>query len=241
MGRFVLNYERLYELDITPTGASRTWKRLGAGLTSADPSQNEETDQTGYLDQNGFKQTDVTAKQSTVAFSGHRVVGDSAQDYIFGLVDALGDDLKTNFRYTDEDGVIKYGECTLVNIDDGGGDAGAKVEVSFEIHFNGVPTITPKAPATALTATVAPSATTIGCTKFTAIAGAGNTLAYKLKAATQGTVYGASYLKQYVNYTTGADIAASIGQYLCMYEIDANRRVVKYLEQLLDADDIKAA
>lgn len=231
-----MNFQRLYEVDITPNGATRTWKRLGKGLTGCDPSYNEETDQSNYLDMNGFKETQVIAKQNTFAFSGHRYIGDPAQDYIMGLADELGDNLKTNFRVTDADGNVKYGPCTLAAIDDGGGDAGAKVEISFEVHLNGKATKVAKAAATALSAVVA-AGTASGTTKFTATAEVGNILAYKLLAATNGTVYGNSYAENYIEYTSASDIAASVGQYLCMYEIDANKRVVKYLEQLLDSGD----
>lgn len=237
--KFEMNYQRLYEIDITPQGASRTWKRVGKGLTGCDPSYNEETDQSNYLDQNGFKETKVIAKQNTFAFSGHRVIGDAAQDYIFSLSDELGDNLTTYFRVTDADGNVKYGPCTLANIDDGGGEAGSKVEISFEIHFNGKSTKTAKAAATALSAVVAPGSVS-GTTKFTATAGTDNILAYKLLAATNGTVYGNSYAENYITYTSAADIPAAVGQYLCMYEIDANKRVVKYLEQLLDSGDFPA-
>ena len=82
---YELNFMRLYEIDITPNGATRTYVRLGGGLTGADPSQNEEVDQTGYLDGNGFKESRVTGKQLTISYSGHRKTGDAAQDYIGGI------------------------------------------------------------------------------------------------------------------------------------------------------------
>ena len=237
---YELNYMRLYEIDITPNGATRTYVRLGGGLTGADPSQNEEVDQTGYLDGDGFKESRVTGKQLTISYSGHRKIGDAAQDYIAALEDETGDALTTNFRMTDAVGNVKSGPCTLANIKSGGGDAGAKVEFTVDIHLNGKPARTPHSVATALSATVAPG-TGSGCTKFTVTTpGADNILAYKLKAATQGTVYGNSYASEYTTYTNSADIPANAGQYLCMYEIDPNKRVVKYLEQLLDSADFPA-
>lgn len=239
MAKFAMNFAQLYEIDITPTGATRTWKRLAAGLTSCDPSLNEETDQTAYLDGDGFKSTKVIAKQNVYAFSGHRVTDDVAQNFIFALEDELGDTLDTNFRYTDESGNVKSGACTIAAIDNGGGDAGAKKECGFEMHLNGKPTRTPHTAAAALTATVAPG-TAAGMTSFTATVTAPNFLAYKLTAATQGTVYGSSYPENYVVYTTGGDIVASVGQYLGSYELDANKRVVKFLETLLDAADFPA-
>lgn len=233
---FALNYMDLFEIDITPNAASETWARLGSGLSSADPSNNENIDQTQYLDDDGYGTSTVIGAQKTIAFSGHRELGDAAQDFIASIANTLGTSRSTTFRYTDADGSKLEAPCTIANIDLGGGEAGAKKEIAFEIHLNGKPTETPKAAATTLTATVA-AGSVAGTTKFTATAGAGNTLAYKLLPQTAGTVYSGQYLDGYVNYTSAADIIASVGQYLQMFEIDANKRVVKFAEKLLDSGD----
>jgi hypothetical protein len=236
---FELNFQRLYEINITPESGTATWSRIAKGIKSADPSTNEDTDNTAYLDGNGFKSTDVIAKQFSIAFSGNRVKGDAAQDFIFAKILEVGDSLKTQARRTDAFGNIITGDVTIKGIDDGGGDAGSKVEVGFTVDYNGQPTFSPATPAAALSAVVAASGTTSGCTKFTATAASGNHLGYKLKAATQGVVNGASYAAGYITYTSAADIAATAGQYLCMYEIDANEHIVKYLEEVLTSGDIK--
>ena len=236
---FEMNFQRLYEINTTPESGTATWARLAKGLKSADPSLNEDTDNTAYLDGGGFKSTDVIAKQFSIAFSGNRVKGDAAQDFIFGKVLQIGDDLKTQARRTDAFGNVITGDVTIKDIDDGGGDAGAKIDVGFTLDFNGSPTFTAATAATALSAVVA-AGTAIGCTKFTASAGASNHLGYKLKSATQGTVNGKSFVSGYNSYTSAADIIATAGQVLCMYEIDPNERVVAYLEETLDAADIKS-
>lgn len=236
---FELNFQRLYEIDITPNETTATYARLGAGLTGADPSNNEEMDQTAYLDGDGYKETEVIGAQFTLSFSGHRVVGDAAQDYIASLEHELGANRKTSFRTYDKDGNAKTGDCTIANVDFGGGDAGAKVEISFEIHLAGKPTATPKAAASALTATVGVGVA-VGTTEFTATPTSGNHLAYKLLAVTQGTVYGNSYVENAIRYTSASDIPAIAGQFLCMYEVSPFGRVVKYLEETLVSGDIKA-
>lgn len=236
---FPLNYMDLHEIDITPNAASETWARLASGLSSADPSNNESLDQTGYLDGNGFLETAVIGAQKTIAFSGHRETGDSAQDYIESIQGTLGDGRKSTYRYTASDGSKLQCECTIANIDFGGGDAGAKKEISFEIHLNGRPTETPKAAAATLTSTVADGSVE-GTTKFTATPGAGNSLAYKLLPQSAGTVYSGQFLDGFIGYTSGNDITASVGQYLQMFELDANERVVKFAEKLLDSGDFPA-
>ena len=236
---FPMNYQFLYEIDTTPSGASRTWARLAAGLTGADPSNNEDKDQTAYLDGDGYKSSDIIGAQYTVGFSGHRVLGDTAQDYIASLEHEIGDNRKTNFRITDKDGNQKTGAVTIADVDFGGGDAGAKVEIAFSLDFNGKPTLTPKSTAAALSAVIAPGSVS-GTTKFTATPGAGNSLKYKLGSSSVGTVYGNALLENAIAYTSAANIVAVIGQVLSMYEVDAYGRVVKFLEDTLIADDIMA-
>jgi len=236
--RFELNFYDLFEIDITPEGAARTWKRLGKGISGFAPNLNENKDQTPYLDGNGWGSSDVIGKQLTFDATGHRVTGDDAQDYIASKYMALGDDLKTNFRAYDSVGVCKSGACTINNIVIGGGDAQGKKEFSFSIDINGEPAMTAVTAAPALTATIAPGSVA-GTTNFTATPGAGNTLAYKLSAATQVS-YGNGYPGMLTAYTSAANISAAVGQYLGMYELNAYGRVVKFAVEVLDAADFPA-
>jgi hypothetical protein len=240
MGVFSLNFQELYELDVTPQGASRTWVRLGAGISSADPSNNENIDQSAYIVDDGYGSSEVIGAQKTISFSGHRVVGDSAQDYIANIQYSLGNLRKTNFRFYDAGGNYLLGACTIANIDIGGGDAAAKTEIAFEIHFNGKPAYTPKSIAPALTATIA-AGSVIGTTKATATAGVGNTLRYNLTGASVGSQYANQYVDGGITYTSGADIVATAGQFLQVYEVSPFGRLVKFIEVELAAGDIKSA
>jgi len=237
---FELNFQRLYEINITPKEATATWARLGVGISSVDPSNNETKAQDRYIDGDGYAETEVTGAQFTLAVSGHRANGDAVQDFIASLEHELGDNRKTQIRITDKAGEIKTGNVTICDLDMGGGDAGSKVEISFSLDVAGKPTITPKAAATALTATVGVGAA-VGSTSFAATVTSGNHLAYKLLAASPGTVYGGSYVENVLNYTTTNDIPAVAGQFMCMYEVTPYNRVFKYLEEALVSGDIKAA
>jgi hypothetical protein len=236
---FELNFQDLYEIDTTPL-TTATYVRLAVGISTGEADNNEDLAQDRYLDGDGFGSTDVIGAQHIVSFSGHRVVGNVAQDYIAAMKLELGDARKTHLRYTDAAGNQISGAVTLANIKDGGGDAGSKKDFTFEAHFNGKPTYTAHTAATALTATVAAGAA-VGTTKFTVSSvGPGNTLSYKLGAVTLGTVYGSQYVAGDIAYTSGNDIVAAAGQFLQMFEINAYGRVVKYVEQLLTSGEIKA-
>lgn len=139
---FALNSENKFEIDTDPTTATETFALLAAGLSTFDPQWNEELDQTQYLDGDGFASSDVTGAQLVISFEGHRKFGDAAQDFIAGLQPLLGEDRKTNFRWTQPNGDQFSGNVTIANIVGAGGDANAKTAFSFEVHFNGKPEYT---------------------------------------------------------------------------------------------------
>lgn len=137
---FAQNYTNLYEIDITPGAAQRTYVRLGAGISSVEWEGNEEVAQDPYYDGEGFNSSEVTGGQLVGTFEGHRCYGDPAQDYIASLLLAYGEDRKTNFRWTAPNGNVVEGGVTVANIAPQAGDANTKSDFSFEIHMNGLPT-----------------------------------------------------------------------------------------------------
>lgn len=139
---FLTQSQHLFEIDTTPGGASPTFSRMGKGFTSAEPSPNEETDQTAYMDGEGWLTTAVLGGQLTLAFSGHRYYGDAAQDFIYDNQFAFGGARETTFRWTLPDGTVIEGPCTLAEITGASGEANAKGEISVSVHFNGKPTVT---------------------------------------------------------------------------------------------------
>ncbi|WP_458732409.1 phage tail tube protein [Bacillus subtilis] len=143
---FLINSSHKFFLDITPEGTERTYERLAVGFSSFEPSMNEETDQTGYLNGGGLKSTTVMGGQVTLAFEGHRYYGDKAQDYIFSKYTKIGPERESNFKWEQPNGVILEAPCTFAAVEGPGGDAGAKGEISVEIHLNGEPTETTATP-----------------------------------------------------------------------------------------------
>ena len=137
--KFILNYENEYLLDTTPSAETETWVPLAAGISNVSWSGNEVIDQSQYYDGNGLAATEVTGGQWVASVSGHRVVGDAAQDYVFGKMLTYGADRKTRFKWNRPDGKTITANVTIANIADAAGDANAKDEISFELHVNGAP------------------------------------------------------------------------------------------------------
>lgn len=232
-----LNYQNLFELDTNP-GGTAAYVRLGDGIVSATPANNETIDTKTYFDDEGAASSEVTGFQYTWSFSGDRINGDDAQDYIFSKIFTPGNGRKTNLRITYSDGTVVVGSCLIANIVDGGGDANGTSAIGFDIMFNGKPGLTLPAAATALSAVIAAGSVS-GTTKATATPGAGNRLAYKL-AASLTTPMGREYIGDFVEYTSAANIAATAGQVLHVYELDAFNHLVKFYSKTLAGGDIMA-
>ncbi|MFZ4452087.1 phage tail tube protein [Salibacterium aidingense] len=130
-----------FEINTTPdaTDGEETFERMAKGFNNFDPSNNEETDQTQYLDGEGFASTTVMGGQLTLSFSGHRYYGDPAQDWIFSKQHEIGTERETTFRWTMPTGEVFEGPCTLAEISGPSGDANAKGEITVAVHFNGKP------------------------------------------------------------------------------------------------------
>ncbi|MED4447446.1 phage tail tube protein [Bacillus thuringiensis] len=142
----VLQSQHKFEINTKPdaTTGQGVYSRVGAGLNNFDPQNNENVLQDTYLTDEGYSTSTVAGAQLIITFSGHRKFGDAAQDFIFSKQLDLGEARETDFRWTLPDGAMFEGPCTIANISGPSGDANAKGEISFEIHFNGKPKYTPK-------------------------------------------------------------------------------------------------
>lgn len=149
--KFNLNFKNKFEIDTKggkdPSSITNaTFVPLAAGINNFTPSLNETTANDVYYDGEGYGSTDVTGKRLQLAYTGHRLEGDAAQDYIVSHVLDIGDDLKTLARWTQPDGSTIVGQVTISNIVTSGGAPGTKQTLSFTLAFNGKPVYTPAAP-----------------------------------------------------------------------------------------------
>ena len=112
----ILNYQNLIEIDITPKAATRTWKPLAAGISSFDYSFNESVDQQTFMNDAGFASSFVEGKQLTFSFSGIRITGDAAQDFVASKEAELGDECLTNIQITAADGSRSLANVRLLEL-----------------------------------------------------------------------------------------------------------------------------
>lgn len=172
---FDLNFKNLLEIDINggtdldSDKGNANWAKLLRGISTITPSAADKTDATPYWDGEGFSDTEVTGKNITFALSGHRVMGDPAQDYVASHFLDIGDKLRTLARWTDPAGNVVESVATMTSIVPFGGAADVKQTFSFTLALDGKPVYTPASsqsggttptPSTPSTGTTTPARTT---------------------------------------------------------------------------------
>ena len=129
------------------TGTTWSYSALCAGIKSITPSVNEQNQQAFYMCGLGGANNEVTGIAPEYAVSGHRVIGDAAQDYIAGLRYKLGQDRKSSLKVEiyDHETLVEtiVADCTITDIVDFGGAATDLVPFSCTLRVNGIPTVTP--------------------------------------------------------------------------------------------------
>lgn len=147
-----LNPEWVIKMSIGTSATSATppvwtYDPLCAGIESITPSVNEQNQQAFYMCGNGGANNEVTGIAPEYAVSGHRVIGDAAQDYIAGLRYKLGQDRKSSLKVEiyDHETLVEtiVADCTITDIVDFGGNATDLVPFSCTLRVNGIPTVTP--------------------------------------------------------------------------------------------------
>ena len=124
-----------------------TYAKLEKGLDNVSEALNEVVQQYFFLNDKGFARNHVTGMAPTFTFTGRRVQGDAAQDYIFGNKYKLDTNRVSSFqlKVTDKSGsapkVTTYTvDCTICNIQEFSGASTDDSAISFELRFNGAPT-----------------------------------------------------------------------------------------------------
>lgn len=121
-----------------------TYSDLGNGIENIAEALNEVVQQFQFLNNEGFAVNHVTGMAPAFTLTGRRVVGDAAQDYIFSKKYGLDTDRQTSFKLSYSDGsdtVTITCDATICNIQEWSGATTDDSAISFEIRFDGEPTI----------------------------------------------------------------------------------------------------
>lgn len=221
------------EMDTTPFAAQSTFVPFGEGIENIAEALNEVVQQYFFFSQHGYAQNYVTGMAPAYTCTGRRIIGDPAQDYIFNQARKFGlmTERNTNIQLSvpQADGSVDQITCpvTIANVTDLGGATTDGSAVSFEIRFNGKPTLTNISPEETLTvqsvAGTAVGTTTITTTPETASAGCKFVWAYGSVAptATVGQV-----LTGWNDFTSGEDYTVPTGNNIVVAMVNLATNVV---------------
>lgn len=121
----------------TPTEG---WLKLAKYISNVSDDTDEETDDTGYYDGDGTKETTVTGVSGSYSYEGSHDPSDPAQAYIAGLKYKLGDARKVWQRVVSADGTKEWvGVATVSAIIAGAGDATEYEDFSCTVTYNQLP------------------------------------------------------------------------------------------------------
>lgn len=104
-----------------------TYAELAEGFDNIAEALNEVVQQYFFLSDKGFAKNHVTGMAPAFTLTGRRVVGDTAQDFIFSKKYGLDTDIQSSFqlKYNDAAGktVTITCDCTFCNIQEWSGAA----------------------------------------------------------------------------------------------------------------------
>lgn len=137
----ITNDQRAVFLNVSST-SSASYKRLGEGINTFTPSNNGQISTKHYIN-NKFATSRRNGLQKQFSFSGDRVVGDPANDYLMGLSEKTGSEVETSIIIADLTGQGPYaGKMYNVMIDvsnDGTIEGGQDVTIDGTFYVNGDP------------------------------------------------------------------------------------------------------
>lgn len=135
------------QINTTP-GGTATYKTIGDGISNLSEALNEVKQQMYYLINKGFGQSEITAMHPAFTFTGNRLHGDDAQDYIMGLKYSLGSARKTDIKikvFDPEDPTEVFSQyavaVTVTDIQELSGATENGSDISFTLEFNGAPEV----------------------------------------------------------------------------------------------------
>lgn len=143
--KLITMYNLSASINTAASGATAVYSELADGIDNMAEALNEVVKQYFFLQDNGFAQNHVTGMAPAWTLTGRRVLGDAAQEFIFGNKYGLDTSRHTTFKleYTNASNatVTITVPCTICNIQEFSGATTDDAAISFEIRFDGQPTV----------------------------------------------------------------------------------------------------
>jgi hypothetical protein len=224
-----INYQYGFFIDTSPIAGGPIWAEIAAGINDYKKSLNEVVQSYQYLSNNGWGASEVLGGQIITTFTGNRVRGDAAQDYIYsvGVQYGFGSARKTNYKIVAPDGSTIQGACTLVKVEDTGGKSVEATAISFDVNFNGLPTFSPGLGTLSIVSLAGPSVAGTTSVYINPAKAGGNSYKYQTSAAVVLPGAGAILTTGWTAWDGSAVITAVTGNQIVVAEVTAANAAVK--------------
>lgn len=132
------------EINTVPSGTA-VYKELDQGFDNLDEALNDVVNEYFFLGDDGFGTSYVTGQHPSYKLTGVRVLGDDAQDFIFGLKHDLMADRETDIKITIGTELVSC-PVTITDIKSFGGATTDGAAVECTLVFKGAPTVSTVSP-----------------------------------------------------------------------------------------------
>jgi len=120
-----------------------TYLELARWISSVTDDSDEETEDQGWYDGDGTKETDVISVKKSYTFEGLYDADNPAMAFVAALEFETGEARKVNFKQVRTDGSTLIGPATISGIKVTGGEATEYPAFECTISWDVKPTITP--------------------------------------------------------------------------------------------------
>lgn len=217
------------EIGVSQNLGVWTYAELDATWDNLTEALNEVIEQWFPAANNGFADNEVTGMAPVYTLTGKRIIGNTAQDFLFTNKYAIGSNRRSSLRLTKirADGTYNTVTCpcTFCNLVEIAGASTNGSQFSAELRLNGAPTLSDTLPELKVVSVAGTAGKTLIYVN-PALTG-GNTYVYKTAASVDLPLADAVLTTGWTAWNGAAEITATTGHDIAIVEINATNEAVK--------------
>ena len=217
------------EIGVSESLGVWTYAELDATWDNLTEALNEVITQWFPAANNGFADNEVTGMAPVYTLTGKRIVGNTAQDFLFTKKFQIGSNRRSSIRITKVRSDGTYNSitcpCTFCNLVEMAGASTDGSNFSAELRLNGAPTLSDTLPELKVVSVAGTAGKTLIYVN-PALTG-GNTYVYKTAANVDLPALDMVLTTGWTAWNGAAEITATTGHEIAIVEINATNEAVK--------------
>ena len=217
------------EIGVSESLGVWTYAELDATWDNLTEALNEVITQWFPAANNGFADNEVTGMAPAYTLTGKRIVGNTAQDFLFTKKFQIGSNRRSSIRITKVRSDGTYNSitcpCTFCNLVEMAGASTDGSNFSAELRLNGAPTLSDTLPELKVVSVAGAAGKTLIYVN-PALTG-GNTYVYKTAANVDLPALDTVLTTGWTAWNGAAEITATTGNEIAIVEINATNEAVK--------------